>query len=88
MDSWPTLKNARVVRETGKAVLVAVQIEGRHESGEAYTGIQNLWFPKAACFQRDEKISVLDEMLAIKEEDLADKFGLSLCGILVEENGA
>jgi len=85
MDTFPILKNARVIRETMKAVQICVYVEGLHENGDTYVGVQNIWVPKDVCFQKNDGIHVLDEVLSKKEEDIASRYHLSICGISVED---
>jgi len=87
-DTFLMLKNALVLQETEKAVKICVRVSGRHENGESYEGTQNLWIPKAVCYQKNEDIYVLDEFLIKKEDEISAQYHLSLCGIAVEEEDA
>lgn len=87
-ENWSVLDNATVVHETAIALCINVYARGRSDTGEAFEGWQKVWFPKAVCFQKENGISVPSDLLAQKEEEIAERGSLSICGIDVVESSS
>jgi hypothetical protein len=83
------IRGGFVRRETDRAILVNLSIEGITRQGSSINTTMDVWFPKSQIESRGlhgTEVYATPFILEKKETDIANNLDLKLCGIRILED--